>query len=76
MRGVFLALDFVLGAAAGFGSLFTPRAHVTSLLGGQACFELSRRASSVVLVVLALAYLGLAVRLARGAVGRTPPSRA
>lgn len=67
MRGMFLAIDYVIGSAAGFGSLFTPRAHVMSLLGGPQCFELSRRASSVVLVVLVLAYLGLAVRLARRA---------
>lgn len=65
MRGVFLALDFVLGLPAGFGAVFTPRAHVTSLLGGRACFELSPRASSVVLVVLALAYLVLATALGR-----------
>ena len=65
MRGVFLALDWIIGAPGGFGAVFTPRGHVMSLLGGQPCFELSRRASSVILVLLMLAYLGLAVRLAR-----------
>ncbi len=67
MRGVFLAIDYVIGTPAGFASIFTPRAHVMSLLGGAQCFELSRRASSVFLVVLALAYLALAASLARRA---------
>lgn len=67
MRGVFLALDFLLGASAGFGALFTPRAHVTSLLGGRPCFDLSPRASSVLLLLLAVVYLALATRLARRA---------
>ena len=65
LRGVFLALDFLLGSAGGFGALLTPRAHVVSLLGGPASFDLSRRASSIVLVALTLAYLGLAVVLGR-----------
>ena len=65
VRGLFLVADWVLGAAAGLGALFTPRGHVMSLLGGPSCFELSRRASSVALVVLALFYLALAVRLGR-----------
>lgn len=64
-RGVFLALDWIFGSGAGFGALFTPRGHVTSLLGGSMCFELSRQASSVALVVLLLAYGALAVVLAR-----------
>lgn len=67
MRGGFLAIDYVIGTPAGFGSIFTPRAHVMSLLGGPQCFELSRRVSSVVLVLLVLAYLALAVALARRA---------
>ena len=67
MRGAFLGIDYVIGTPAGFGSIFTPRAHVMSLLGGTPCFELSRRTSSVVLVLLVLAYLALAVQLARRA---------
>jgi hypothetical protein len=67
MRGAFLAIDWILGAGSGFGALFTPRAHVISLLGGPACFDLSRRASSVVLVLVLLAYLALAVRLGKRA---------
>jgi hypothetical protein len=65
MRGVFLVFDWLLGVPAGFGALFTPRGHVTSLLGGPMCFDLSRRASSVILFVLLLGYLAIAVRLGR-----------
>jgi hypothetical protein len=67
MRGAFLTLDFLLGVPAGVGAIVTPRAHVMSLLGGRACYELSRRESSLVLVVLALVYLAIAVRLGRRA---------
>jgi hypothetical protein len=65
MRGAFLAIDYLVGAPGGFGAVFTPRGHVMSLLGGPACFELSPRASSVLLVLLTLAYLALAARLGR-----------
>lgn len=65
MRGGFLVLDWLLGAAEGFGAVLVPRAHVASLLGGPACFELSRRVSSVALVLLAVGGLTLAVRLSR-----------
>lgn len=67
MRGAFLVIDYVLGAPVGFGSVFTPRAHVMSLLGAAPSFELSRRMSSVILVLLMLGYLALAVHLARRA---------
>lgn len=65
MRAVFLALDWILGAPGGFGALFTPRGHVMSLLGASQIFELSRRASSVLLFLLFLGYLALAIRLGR-----------
>lgn len=65
MRGVFLALDWILGGGAGVGALITPRGHVTSLLGGPLCADLSQRASSVMLIVLLLLYANLALRLAR-----------
>jgi hypothetical protein len=65
LRAVFLVVDWALGALAGFGALFTPRGHVISLLGGPPCFDLSRRASSVILVALGVAYLAMAVRLSR-----------
>ena len=52
MRGVLLALDWIIGGGAGVGALITPRGHVTSLLGGPLCAELVQRASSLLLVVL------------------------
>ena len=64
MRGVFLVLDWVLGAT-GVGSLLVPRGVVTALLGGPAPIDLSRRTCSLVLVVLATSYLALALRLSR-----------
>jgi hypothetical protein len=67
MRGVFLALDWVIGGGAGAGALVMPRGHVTSLLGGPLCADLSQRTSSVMLLVLAVAYAGLAVLLVRRA---------
>jgi len=67
MRGVFLALDWIVGGGAGAGALLTPRGHVTSLLGGPLCADLSQRTSSLLLVVLLLTYAALAVTLARRA---------
>lgn len=67
MRGGLLALDWFFGAPGGFGAIFVPRGHVTSLLGGQACFELSRRTSSVLLFLLLVVWLVVAVRLGRRA---------
>lgn len=65
MRGVFLALDWIVGGGAGVGALLTPRGHVTSLLGGPLCADLSQRASSVLLIVSIVIYGALAVMLAR-----------
>lgn len=67
MRGVFLALDWIIGGGAGVGALITPRGHLTSLLGGPLCADLSQQTSSVLLVVLLLAYGGVAVALVRRA---------
>jgi hypothetical protein len=67
MRGVFLALDWIIGGGAGVGALVTPRGHVTSLLGGPLCADLSQRTSSMLLVVLLVAYAGVAVALVRRA---------
>ena len=66
-RAGFLVLDWFLGAAGGVGAVFTPRGHVISLLGGPLCAELPRAASSVGLVLLAAAYVGLALLLSRRA---------
>lgn len=67
MRGVFLAVDWIVGGGAGVGAILTPRGHVTSLLGGPLCADLSARASSIMLIVLFLAYASLAVLLVRRA---------
>jgi len=65
MRGVFLAFDWLVGSGSAFGSLFTPRGHVTSLLGGSLAAEISQRTSSIALVAIVLAYGLFALRLAR-----------
>ena len=67
MRGVFLALDWIVGAGSGFGALFTPRGHVHSLLGGPLCADISQRASSIVLVAILCAYAAVALLLTRRA---------
>ena len=46
MRGLFLAMDWLMGSGGGFGSMFVPRGHVTSLLGGVHAFEMSVKSSS------------------------------
>src|SRR5262249_56247737 len=55
MRGVFLIIDWIVGAEAGFGALFTPRGHAMSLLGGSVCFSFFRGGRSVVLCALFVA---------------------
>lgn len=67
VRGAFLALDWIVGASAGVGAVLTPRGHVMSLLGGHHVAEISQRGSSVLLVVLALAYAALTLQLTRKA---------
>jgi hypothetical protein len=67
MRGVFLALDWIIGGGAGVGALITPRGHVTSLLGGPLCADLSQRTSSVLLLLLLVGYAAVAVALVRRA---------
>ncbi len=64
-RALFLIGDFFLGATAGAASIVTPRGHVQSLLGGPLAADLSQRASSGLLVVLAVGYAALAVSLSR-----------
>lgn len=65
MRGALLVLDWIVGGGAGVGAVLTPRGHVTSLLGGPLCADLSQRVSSGLLVVLLVTYGALAVMLAR-----------
>lgn len=63
-RGVVLGVDFLMGGS-GTGALLLPRGHVRSLLGGDAALALSGPASTVALVVIALAFAGLAVLRSR-----------
>ncbi len=65
MRGGFLAVDWIIGAGSGVGSLVVPRGHVTALMGGSLAAELPARASSVALIALIVLYSGLAVALTR-----------
>jgi hypothetical protein len=66
-RTVLLVADYVLGAGRGAVALVTPRAHLRNLLGGEAPMGLSGRASTAVLVALAVVFALLAVRRARSA---------
>lgn len=63
-RGLFLLFDLVFATGSQIGILF-PRAHVLALMGARPTLEISRRASSVVLVLLAIVYLVLVVRFTR-----------
>jgi hypothetical protein len=64
-RTVLLIVDWVLGTGNGAVALVTPRAHVRNLLGGASPMDWSGRASTVVLLVLAVGCALLAVRRAR-----------
>jgi hypothetical protein len=56
-----------MGSGGGFGAIFVPRGHVLSLLGGAQAFEISSKASSLLLMGLVVAYGALAVQLGRRA---------
>ncbi len=58
-RSAFLLSDFVLGGGSAVSSLFVPRAHVRSLLGGAHALTLSQQASALALLILTLAWLML-----------------
>ena len=62
--GYLISLDWVFGASHGATGFVTPRAHVRSLLGGDAVASCSNTASIAMLVVLAVVF-------ASGAVART-----
>jgi len=66
-RAWFLVLDWVFGASHGIVGIVTPRAHVRSLLGGDAVASCSNAESSVMLVVLAVAFTSAAVARTRKA---------
>jgi hypothetical protein len=63
-RGFVLAFDILFATGTPIGILF-PRAHVMALMGAEPTLAISRRASSIVLVALALVYLLLVVRFTR-----------
>lgn len=64
-RGVLLALDWVLADTGGVVTLAVPRTHVRSLFGGSSAMELSQRASTLSLLLLAVLFGALALTLAR-----------
>jgi hypothetical protein len=78
-RSIFLVLDWAFGNGVDASALFTPRAHVRSLLGGAAPLEVPGRVSYVVLALMVVMFSLLACSRAsrtkwspapgRGAVG-------
>ncbi len=66
-RSIALVADWLLGAGTSGVALITPRAHVRSLLGGEAVFGLSGRLSAAALVALVALFAGLAVARTRRA---------
>jgi hypothetical protein len=64
-RAVVLVLDWVFGSGGDTSGLVTPRAHLRSLLGGDAVASLSGHASALCLVLLAAAFAWLAARRTR-----------
>lgn len=69
LRGALLVFDWLLGSGTGVGALLTPRGHVRNLFGGLAPAEISQRASTVALLVLAVVFGVLCVLRARRAAG-------
>jgi hypothetical protein len=61
-RSIFLVLDWAFGNGVDTASLFTPRAHVRSLLGGPAPLEISGRASYAALTLMVLVFTLVAFR--------------
>jgi len=66
-RSLALVLDWLLGTGRGTFALVTPRAHIRSLLGGDAVLAMSGRASAAMLVGLVIVFASLAVTRARRA---------
>jgi hypothetical protein len=56
---VALLVDWVLGTGHTLAAVAWPRAHLVSLIGGEAAFGLHASASAVSLYVLLLVYLGI-----------------
>ncbi len=64
-RPIALGVDWVFGAGTGVAGFLAPRAHVRSLLGGEAVMSLSGHVSALVLVALVLLFGALAAWRAR-----------
>ena len=67
VRGVFLAADFIVGSGAGVGAALVPRGHIVALLGGPLVADIPQRASSVLLLVITVLWLGVVALAARRA---------
>jgi hypothetical protein len=63
-RSILLVADWLFGGGRGIASVFFPRAHIRSLLGGSSTLGMPGSWSIAILVLLALAYAALAVRRA------------
>ena len=59
-RSIFLVLDWVFGNGVDASALFTPRAHVRSLLGGAAPLEVTGRVSYAALALMIVIFTLLA----------------
>ncbi len=66
-RAWFLVLDWLFGSSDGVAGFATPRAHVRSLLGGDAVASCSNAASIAILVLLIVLFAGAAVARTRRA---------
>ncbi len=64
-RGIFLAIDWIMGSGSTASAVLTPRAHLRSLLGGEPVMDFSQRASAVALVVVGLIFAIFALALVR-----------
>jgi len=64
-RAVLLVLDWALGSNRSAASLLTPRGHLRNLLGGEAPFGLSERASAAALLAILVMCTLLSVRRVR-----------
>jgi hypothetical protein len=63
-RTVMLMLDWGLGSSEGVGALFTPRAHLRNMLGGEGPVDLVAWESMAAMAAMAIVCASLAVRQA------------
>jgi hypothetical protein len=74
-RSVLLVLDWVVGNGSDASALFTPRAHIRSLLGGAAPLDASGRASYAALALMVIVFTALACRRAARTTWNPAPGR-